>query len=136
MLRIAPNFPIKDIFNIKLITAPHITDIENSLCLFVGSKYCVPVTLLIPIINIIGLITFIKITTLSYPCPKNNGTKTFETAIIPNIMGKLSKNTTLNDFFMYTDTLSFSPFTKLLDILGSITVPSEVIIASSIFIIF
>ena len=46
----------------------------------------------------IGLITFIKITTLSYHVPKNTGTNACEILIIPNIIGNAKKNTNLKYF--------------------------------------
>ena len=66
----------------------------------VGNKYCVPVTLLKPISNKIGLIILINIATLSYPCPKNTGTNDLDTAITPKIIGNANKNSILNDFFI------------------------------------
>ena len=102
----------------------------------VGNKYCVPITLLNPINKIIGLITFIKFITSSYPFPKKIGTNAFETEITPNIIGNAKKNTTLNDFFMYSFIFSFSPLANVFAILGNITVPSEVITAINTFIIF
>ena len=133
---IAPKFHIKHIFITKFTIAPSTTEIVYSFCLFVGNRYCVPVTLLNPINNIIGLITLISIATLSYPCPKKIGTNVLDTEIKPNIIGKDNKNTILNDFFIYSATFFFSPLAYVLAILGSITVPNDVITVKSIFIIF
>ena len=57
-------------FKIKFATAPITTEIVNSVCLFVGNRYWVPVILLSPINNVIGTMTFINTITFSYPCPK------------------------------------------------------------------
>ena len=78
-------------FKIKFTITPIVTDIVNSFCLLVGSKYCIPIIFDIPISRIIGDIILINTTTLSYPGPKNHGTKSLDIAISPNIIGKLNK---------------------------------------------
>ena len=108
----------------------------NSFCLFVGSKYCVPVTLLNPINNIIGHITFIIVDTFSYPFPKKNGTNASETEISPIINGNANKNTRLNEFFIYCFTFLLLPSANVEAILGNITVPKDVIKESNILTIF
>ena len=80
-------------FIIKLDIAPINTDIVNKLCLFVGMRYCIPVTLFIPIASIRKESTPTNDITFSYPSPKNHGIKLYETNINPKQKG-IPKNQT------------------------------------------
>ena len=60
-------------FRQQLTTHPVTTEIVYSFCLPVGSRYCIPIILLIAIIQRIGEIIIIFGMTLSYPDPKNHG---------------------------------------------------------------
>ena len=74
-------------FITTLTAAPINTVFVNILCRPVGIKYCMPVTLLIPIANIRQLSILSNVTTVPYPSPKNHGTKLFAIPINPKHNG-------------------------------------------------
>ena len=96
----APTDPIDGIiikFNTTFTLAPTITDLVNFLSWLVGKRYCLPITLLIPINKMIGDVIIINIDTFSNPSPKNHGTKLIDIPAIPIIIGDPIKKTNLNE---------------------------------------
>ena len=80
-------------FKTKLIAAPQTIAIVYFESFFNGSRYCIPQTLLKPIIKTSNENTIISDGTFSYPGPKNQGEKLKAIAAKPNIIGMPRKKT-------------------------------------------
>ena len=81
--------------HMKLITAPTRTLNVNKFCLLVGTKYWMPVTLLMAMTTITKDNVLSTGITLSKPAPKNHGTKFDEVPIMPKQKGIPRKQTNL-----------------------------------------